>query len=380
MKKIKTRRILYNSDGWNIFANYAHRGEPLTVEHIKGYVTEVAGTQVDTFILCVNAGLLYYPNGPIPMYGDPGHHTDSYDPVVAKNLRALVDRGLDPIDILIDQIHGCGMECILSFRMNDAHHLDEDTPMMPDFWKKHPEWRTDPKAHHGGGAYNFDVPEIREFILDQLKDIISRYGKKIDGLELDWLRFPRLFNPGRENPGALTELTRQVRAFVNPPLQLSARVWHRPELCEQYGMDPFTWAKEGLLDFLTISRFLRNGEGSLDVKGFKSRIATIPIYGSIEVGSHNVWPENDKERAIYDDKVRPHLLMSPDGFRNEALQLWADGIDGIYLFNFFTTRENGREPQFALLKELGDPNTIRKPSGPTPYFASVAEVLEKIKN
>jgi hypothetical protein len=379
MNTTKTRRILYNSDGWNIFANYAHRGQKLTVDHMKGYVTEVANAQVDTFILCVNAGLLYYPDGPVPMYGDPGHPTDCYDAVVGKNLRALVDQGLDPIGILIDQIRVCGMECILSFRMNDAHHVDEDTPMMPDFWKKHPNWRTDPKAHFGGGAYNFAVPEVRAFVLDQLRDIIARYGNKIAGLELDWLRFPRLFNPGQEKLDALNQFTREVRAFVKTPLQLGARVWHRPELCGQFGMDPFTWAKEGSIDFLTLSRFLRNGEGPLEVQGFKSRIKNIPVYGSIEAASHNVWPTNDVERALYNEKVRPHLLTTPEEFRNEARQLWADGIDGIYLFNFFTCRENGREPEFSLLKELGDPKTIRTPSGPTPYFASVAELLAQLK-
>jgi hypothetical protein len=44
-----------------------------------------------------------------------------------------------------------------------------------------------------------------------------------------------------------------------------------------------------------------------------------------------------------------------------ARHLWADGADGVYLFNFFTTREWGKEafePPFEVLKEIGDPRTV----------------------
>ena len=60
----------------------------------------------------------------------------------------------------------------------------------------------------------------------------------------------------------------------------------------------------------------------------------MPLYGSIEVES---------KRETY---------------RDIASTLWQDGVDGILMFNFFTGRENGKQPPFDLFHELGDPATI----------------------
>jgi hypothetical protein len=46
-------------------------------------------------------------------------------------------------------------------------------------------------------------------------------------------------------------------------------------------------------------------------------------------------------------------------YRRIARQFWKDGVGGILVFNFFTTREGGKEPDFALLKELANPARIR---------------------
>ncbi|NLX05505.1 MAG: hypothetical protein GXY33_10205 [Phycisphaerae bacterium] len=392
---MRQRRILYNSDGWNIFFNAVHPDRPLSAQDVGGYVKEVAfsGSQVDTFILCVNAGLAYYPSRVIPMYGQEGYDPkDAVDvpasqKLLGENLRRLLADGLDPVGLVIDQARELGLEVILSYRMNDAHHLDEDTPMMPPFWREHPQWRTDRNARFGG-AYDYAVPQVRRFMLDQLAEVLDRYGHKIDGLELDWMRFPRYFNPGCESQGLaiLTEFTREVKKLIDQTaaarrrkLLLTARVWHRPDFCLRDGFDVFAWAEQGLIDFLTISRFLRNGEGTLDVAAFRSQITSLPIYGAIEVGSHNVWPANADERAIYDERVRPHLLATPDQYRRESLRLWNDGADGIYLFNFFCPRETGIEPDFSLLAELGDPRTIKKPSGEFAYCTSVSQLLSQVE-
>ena len=53
--------------------------------------------------------------------------------------------------------------------------------------------------------------------------------------------------------------------------------------------------------------------------------------------------------------------LTAAGYRKGARHLWNEGADGIYLFNFFTTRERGSEafePPFSVLREIGDPKTI----------------------
>ena len=67
-----------------------------------------------------------------------------------------------------------------------------------------------------------------------------------------------------------------------------------------------------------------------------------------------------RERAAY------HAMMV-EKYRRAARHLWDDGADGIYLFNFFTTRENGPaafEPPFEVLRDLGDRNKLGARSQP----------------
>ncbi len=66
----------------------------------------------------------------------------------------------------------------------------------------------------------------------------------------------------------------------------------------------------------------------------------MPLYGSI-------------------DLLGTDLSTRTAEHRRMARQFWKDKADGILVFNFFTTREQGHEPDWAVLKELGDPDKIR---------------------
>jgi hypothetical protein len=71
----------------------------------------------------------------------------------------------------------------------------------------------------------------------------------------------------------------------------------------------------------------------------------VPVYGGIECAAGG----------------KREQCLTAGGYRRAARHLWADGADGVYLFNFFTTREWGKEafePPFEVLKEIGDPRTI----------------------
>ena len=165
----------------------------------------------------------------------------------------------------------------------------------------------------------------------------------LDGLELDFQRFPMYFKPGEEaqHLGAMTAWMREIRSMTKEvgekrgrPILLCARIMARPEQNRAIGLDPIAWANEGLLDFVTVSHYLRN-DYPLPIRAYRELLPiTMPIYASIEVAP------------------------STDAFRRLARQLWKDQVDGVYLFNFFTKREGGREPPYELLDELGRPDTV----------------------
>ena len=187
------------------------------------------------------------------------------------------------------------------------------------------------------GALNFAIPEVRAERLAELLECCERYP--IDGLDLDFQRFPIYFpqDEGHQHVQTMTAWVRQVREMTRTvgrqrgrPVLLSARILAKPEQCLAVGLDPVSWAGEGLVDFVTVSHYLRN-DFPLPVSKYKSLITNIPVYASIEV-----------EREA-------------DRYRSIARHLWADGADGLSMFNFFTWREGKKEPRFELFRELGDP-------------------------
>ena len=103
------------------------------------------------------------------------------------------------------------------------------------------------------------------------------------------------------------------------------------------------------MDFLTVSEFFLV-RYDLPIRPWKMRIPDVPIYGGIECA----------------EGPRREQCLTAAGYRKAARHLWNDGADGIYLFNFFTTREregDAFEPPFEVLGEIGHPSGLQDARG-----------------
>ena len=100
------------------------------------------------------------------------------------------------------------------------------------------------------------------------------------------------------------------------------------------------WVEHGWVDFVTVSEFLHE-RGDLPIALWKQAISTVPIYGGIEC-----------------TKGGGQKNLSADEYRQAAAKLIQEKADGVYLFNFFTSREGGAaayEPPFEVLRDLATP-------------------------
>jgi hypothetical protein len=89
--------------------------------------------------------------------------------------------------------------------------------------------------------------------------------------------------------------------------------------------------------FVTVSEFLFE-RGDLPIGQWKEAITTVPVYGGIEC-----------------TKGGGQKNLTADEYRLAAVALKKAGADGTYLFNFFTSREEGEqayEPPFEVLRDL----------------------------
>ena len=369
-------RFIYNSDANHM---YYYKTPPMTVEQLQGYVDEVVGTGVTTFFASPNWGMMMsHPSDVSEMIGEglTAEEKQEYRRIgiekeisaerAISNVHAILESGHDPFGVMIDRAREQGLEIFVSFRLNEIHDVQNpDSMIVSKFWRDHPEWRVGTHGDEitplfreiiGGrpehrvhpivaswfpGALNFAVPQVRERRLAQLRECCERYD--LDGLDLDFQRFPIYFpqDEGAEHTATMTAWMRQVRELTNEigaqrgrPILLCARILAKPEQNLAIGLDPFTWAEEGLVDFVTVSHYLRN-DFPLPIEEFRQRMpADLPIYASVEV-----------EREA-------------ESFRRIAKELYESGADGLMMFNYFTWREGSKEPDFSLFKELSDPQEL----------------------
>ena len=183
----------------------------------------------------------------------------------AVNCKLLYDRGIDPYAVWIARFREKGVSPWLSMRMNDVH-FGSDTNYFRNtsFYKSHPEWRFDPASGRWSDwQLDYARPEVRDYHLAQAREIVDRWDA--DGLELDWMRFGRVFRSGEERGNAplLDAFMRDVRKAADAaglrrgrPMKLAVRVPPTPEEAERLGFNVIDWAKEGLVDVIVADDFM----------------------------------------------------------------------------------------------------------------------------
>lgn len=362
----RTRRILYNLDGDSCMTLVAGRNGPgpLTTAHLTNIVAELTapGSQVDTLLVCINAQVTYYPTAAGTMRGgtstpDEREKWSPHERQRFANMEAFFRDGTDPYAILLQEANRRGLEAMLSFRMNDAHGNDF---LRTSFWRDHPEYRL------GNGALDFAHEAVRDYVYALIEEAVLRYP--CAGIELDFQRFPTFFKDGtaESNQTKINGLVGKVRRLLDKEgarrgrrLVLSARVpsdygQTRPTYAlsttSTRGCDPALWAREGWIDFLTVSEWLFAAE-TLDLRSWHERVPGIPIYAGIQPESK---PSSGRNRCEY--------CIGAEGYRKYAGERWRDGADGIYLFNFFTAREwpEPHEPLFEVLAQIGNPAIAKR--------------------
>lgn len=348
----KTRRVLYNFDGDSCLFTKANGKGPVAVnlDDVKRLIEEVAfdGSRVDTVLVCINAQVMYYPTKVGTMRGSASTAEERAKwPESEKqrfaNLKSFFDQGVDPYQLILNESRRRGREALLTFRMNDNHGNDF---LRTKFFEEHPAWRL------GKGALDFGHQEVRDYVASLIEEAISRYD--CDGLELDFNRFPTFFQSGtpEEHVAKMDSLVLRIRRHldrmgqergrrlilsVRPPSNYGRKP-PTPESARLLGCDVAGWAQKGLVDFIAVSEFLFE-RGDLPIETWKKAIPTVPVYGGIECTTGG----GKKNLTANEYKVAAQNLIKK-------------GADGVYLFNFFTSREEGAkayEPPFEVLGILG---------------------------
>ena len=367
-------RLIFNCDGTNVLANDMFGGRLLTLADVHAYVDAHARSAITTFMMCSGAHNLYYRSAYTRVVGEdpgglaPGTYDDPEN--VERYYRGFLNverEGADVIAAVLQRAKEHQLETFITYRMNDLHFnsLSASPLSYSDFWKDHPEyWVGEKVGWNTEGAFDFAHAEVRAFKTGIIAEQLDRYGHLIDGFDLDFMRFPIYFktSEGEKNASLMTGLIRTVKQKIDETskrtghhILLSVKVGFDVDICLQMGLDVKEWVQAGLVDMVNIGTCWI-GHPAMPVAKFRRDLGNDRILINAEIEQGGYLP-----RETYSHGQR----------RGMAAHAYAQGADGIYLFNHFLVDGYDVEPttnsqsirsneHWSMLLELGSSEKLRR--------------------
>lgn len=311
----RRRRLVYINDGFGLFY-YFDGGQPSIVTNALG---QWAGG--DWSVCCygnIGGDLVNYPSAVGTLCGDGGWEmARGGDHNVRDNLRAMVDAGIDPLQLAIDTVHAQGQQFWLYLRPQ-AYAADPpfDHILRSRFFSEHPEYRCQAADGTAFSKLSIAYPAVRTQLNTILAEALARGA---DGITLAFVRgyplvryeepvlarFRELYG---EDARALPDTDPRLRAvwteFVTAwmyeirqildaagpsPLatrrELTAIVGPDLEWNLQFGYDVAVWAREGLIDVLMPYPYRKPRDGEVNVAEFATALAGTPVQLLPSLGS-----------------------------------------------------------------------------------------------
>ena len=334
---------------------------PMDMKDAWRPIDDIVGTGVDTFSYGVErTDGLFYPSKYGMMFGADKHpFTDAYAWRTWGNMNSLIERGLDPLRVLIDRAHDKGIEFWASLRMAGYGGIPEEFRLeMPESWKQDEKLKA--AASNIWAWADFAIPEVRDHQFAVLQELATEYPT--DGIELDFIFTAHYFKPEetKANLPVMTDYVRKISEMVRGrpggPGVIGARVLPTEEMCLDGGLDVRTWLKEGLLDFVIpmwYYPFTLDCNFPVEWIVEAAHDANVAVYGCL-----NPWYRDETSRRFYNIEPASLAMM-----RAAASNYFDRGVDGLY--TWFLKWPLG-DTERRILTEIGDPELVQE--GVKHYF------------
>lgn len=325
----KIRRVLDNDDAWIM----AEAAPSLTPEKMwSDMIGPHEGSPVDAFLYSVGGHDVYDYETDIGLRTTDAYASEGSEKQrrSGANLHSLVENHGGPMAIMTEQCHRLGIDFFPSLRMNEHYDIERSDPGYGRFRLEHPEWTIGraedlpkPSMEWGvGTGLDYAVPEVRAYIASIVLETVERWD--VDGVELDFFRHPTYFNieEAYSNRYLMTDLVRYIRGRMDEignqrgkGLDLMVRVPATIERCERLGLDIREWIADELVDLVVAGGGMIPFE--MPTREFvEAAVGTNTlIYGCLEA-------------------LRP--AVDEMTLRAIAARYWDAGVDGLYLFNFYS--------------------------------------------
>jgi hypothetical protein len=364
--KQRPRRIWFNHDGCDAwyFDTGALKGRTQATPQdlLDVRTTQLADTQVTTLSYCtISSGFSNFTHRTKvghtlvePRVAEPGEKADGIRNITAD----LIAQGTDPLQVMVDFGKAKNIEIFWSMRMNDTHDggwtPETGYPLFPKLKEEHPEWLLGSyakKTPYGvWSGVNYAVPEIRDLCYRFFEEVCQNYS--VDGVEMDFCRhlhyFASVANGGKASDAErelMTDLIRRIRTMTERegmkrgrPILIAVRGPDSVGFSRDIGLDIEQWMKEGLIDCFIGSDYFQ-----LNQYGVQVELAH--RYGV------KCYPGLSETRVVIPGKGGDSRRGSDASYRARAMNAFAQGADGVYVFNEYSATR-------PYLKTIGSPTTL----------------------
>ena len=354
------RRLIYTSDPSNLAfyqvgQQVAHipdattaRNDPARREDLVQWVDDLAHHDVDTYAQTIysQGWTVFFHSDRFEYDGRPQH----------QRFTSMMDAGIIPLEVLIEQTHKRGMEFVAKFRMNDRHGNGNQGAR---FILDNPSWQ----LQEFPGGQDFSFSPVRDYVFSVADEVVSRFD--VDGLLFNYIRHGHCFptDVARDRQPVMTEFLRRIREMLNQrgtqgrkTLTLGVMVPQRLEECHNLGFDIPTWIQEGLIDYICPCDF-----------HYPDFNAPYEEFSQLTRESNCLLYPTLHPTLCHGDAT---ALLRPENYRALAQNFYGAGADGISIFNYQyhwarkggTARYPGPVEGYPLslsyLRDLRDPKAV----------------------
>ena len=353
-------RVIYNWDG----APHGYSEYPQTLEQfVDKTFAPLRDTQVDALFWCLGEHEASWLSPTLPRVGDSQHrvYQSARSMRHNENIRAMLKRGENPHQALVERGRELGIAVYASIRMNDNHFGGLQLDRMPQevregltkLRKEHPHWclGADQAPRWFAASWNMAIPEVRRHRLQYITEALDLADW--DGVELDWQRHGfhlpatdayRLRYTLTDLQRAVRKRTQQIATTRERPFHVAVRVATTMESCRRIGYDLHEWVDQDLCDLVVAGGGAGTDPG-VEVEKFQQLLTghSIRLYPGFDSGFWGTHTGLRSQREWHDAWVR-----------GTAAGYWDRGVDGVYVFNWHANQRTRRQ----LLTRVGATETL----------------------
>jgi hypothetical protein len=325
-------RIMFYHDGRHPLI-YMYE-PPMQKEEYEAGVDELAGTPMQAIMFCLGDGRTVLHDTKVgELWGTPN---EQWGHIIFRrahqNAKHLIETGNDPLRVICDRAHAKGMLLYPTLLVQQGSGERGEDTRTSNFRleNKHLEIGAkgdlDPTSR-GAACLDFKHEEVRNERFALIEETLNNYP--VDGFELQLNYYLHYFHPSEVEEGRaiMTQWMRRVHDAVKSSgsqRELAVRVPTSIDRCMSIGLDLEEWIRQGIVDVIV-------GEDA------DSNSLADPSADFTELVAAAKGSEVRVHAALYTHLDSDRLNEATiETIRASACNYWEQGIDGLYLAQWFS--------------------------------------------